>query len=118
MPGGVGRAARKGLLTRFRRVPALGSYSIDSSETSKTAAFRWVSLPADATEGSDDLVRQRNVVDRGTINVQSFMVESRFCHHASFEYEYEYRCTEYEYDCPDEQAPAASHWRIVREISV
>jgi hypothetical protein len=32
------------------------------------------------------------------------MIERRFCHHDSveYEYEYEYRCTEYEYDCPDE----------------
>jgi hypothetical protein len=31
------------------------------------------------------------------------MIESRFCHHDPFEYEYEYRCTEYEYDLPDER---------------
>jgi hypothetical protein len=31
------------------------------------------------------------------------MVESWFCHHVSCEYEYEYRCTEYEYDFPDER---------------
>jgi hypothetical protein len=39
-----------------------------------------------------------------SINVESFMIERRFCHHDSveYEYEYEYRCTEYEYDCPDE----------------
>ena len=30
------------------------------------------------------------------------MIESWFRHHDPFEYEYEYRCTEYEYDCPDE----------------
>ena len=30
------------------------------------------------------------------------MIERRFCHHDPVEYEY--RCTEYEYDCPDEQA--------------
>ncbi len=30
------------------------------------------------------------------------MVESGFCHHAPFEYEY--RCTEYEYEFPDEQS--------------
>ena len=31
------------------------------------------------------------------------MIDRRFCHHDPVEYEYEYRCTEYEYDCPGEQ---------------
>ena len=44
-----------------------------------------------ATKYSGDLVRKRNVVDRKTINVESFMIESQCCHHAPFEYEY---------DCP------------------
>jgi hypothetical protein len=26
------------------------------------------------------------------------MIKCWFCHHDPFEYEYEYRCTEYEYD--------------------
>lgn len=38
--------------------------------------------------------------DRQSIDVQSFMIESRFYHHDPFEYEY--RCTENEYDCPNE----------------
>ena len=37
------------------------------------------------------------------------MIERRFCHHDPVEYEYEYRCTEYEYDCPDER------WRSAGE---
>jgi hypothetical protein len=38
------------------------------------------------------------------MNCSTFQViEGRFCHHDPFEYEYEYRCTEYEYDCPDER---------------
>jgi len=31
------------------------------------------------------------------------VVESRLGHRGPFEYEYEYRCTEYEYDVPDER---------------
>jgi hypothetical protein len=30
------------------------------------------------------------------------VVENRWRHRDPFEYEYEYRCTEYEYDSPDE----------------
>ncbi len=36
------------------------------------------------------------------------MIERRFCHHDPVEYEYEYRCTEHEYDCPDEPQNNAS----------
>ena len=83
------------------RHPYSYSYSY-SIETSETPAFRWVSLPDDATEGSGDLVRERNLVDRETIDIEWFIIECRFCHHAPFEYEY--RCTEYEYDHPDERS--------------
>jgi hypothetical protein len=43
-----------------------------------------------------------------SINFESFMIERRFCHHDPVEYEYEYRCTEYEYDCPDELSGSAA----------
>ena len=36
-------------------------------------------------------VREGDVLDRETINVESFVVESWFVHHDPFEYEYEYR---------------------------
>jgi hypothetical protein len=36
------------------------------------------------------------------------MVESWFCHHASFENEYEHHCTEYEYDLPDQRSGSPS----------
>jgi len=39
------------------------------------------------------------------LNVESFLVESRFWHDAPFEYEY--RCTEYESVCPEERLFAA-----------
>ena len=35
------------------------------------------------------------------------MIERRFCHHDPVEFEYEYRCTEYEYDCPAERKRSA-----------
>ncbi|MBN1854040.1 MAG: hypothetical protein JW829_15020, partial [Pirellulales bacterium] len=43
-----------------------------------------------------------HIIDRESIHVEPLMIESWYCHHDPFEYEYEYRCTEYEYDCPDE----------------
>jgi hypothetical protein len=55
-------------------------------------------LPVDALERSRDLKGEGNVIDRQAIDVQSLMVESRFWYQRSFEYEYEYRCTEYEYE--------------------
>jgi hypothetical protein len=43
------------------------------------------------------------------------MIERRFCPHdpVEHEYEYEYRCTEYEYDRPDEPTSVISgrKWR-------
>ncbi len=45
-----------------------------------------------------DAERKRDVINRQSINVQSFMIERRFCHHDPFEYEYEHRCTEHEHD--------------------
>ena len=52
-------------------------------------------------------------LNRKAINIESFVVESQFCHHAPFEYEYEYRCTEYEYDLPDER-PGSRGWLRTR----
>jgi hypothetical protein len=62
-------------------------------------AGRWVS-----GQSFRDTLRERGVSYRKSINDKSFMVESRFCNQASFEQEYEYRCTAYEYDCADDHS--------------
>ena len=38
------------------------------------------------------------------MNIEPFAVENRMLHRDPFENEYEYSCTEYEYDLPDEHA--------------
>ncbi len=58
------------------------------------------SLTIRPAERFSDLIRECHLSDRQSMNIESFMIESRFCHHDPFEYEY--RCTEYEYDCLDE----------------
>ncbi len=46
-------------------------------------------------------MRERDVINGESGNVESFVVENRWRHRGPFEYEY--RCTEYEYDFPDER---------------
>lgn len=48
----------------------------------------------------------RCFVAQEVICVELLMVESSFCHHEILEYEY--RCTQYEYDFPDERC---DHWK-------
>jgi hypothetical protein len=64
-----------------------------------SGAGRWAS-----GQSFRDTLSERGVSYRKSINDKSFKVESRFCHQASFEQEYEYRCTEYEYDCADDHS--------------
>ena len=49
-----------------------------------------------------DAVGVRHVVDRKTIDVKFFVIEDWSVHQVSIEYEYEYRCTEYEYESMQE----------------
>lgn len=66
-------------------------------------------------QSGGDVVRKRNLLNRKTINVQTFVVESRLGHRGPFEYEYEYSCTEYEYDLPDERDGSGIH-RVVHRL--
>jgi hypothetical protein len=58
------------------------------------------SLSINAAQRLGDAIRERDVINGETVNVESFVVENRWRHRGPFEYEYEYRCTEYEYDSP------------------
>ncbi len=58
------------------------------------------SRPIDTKKKFGDVLQERNVFSREPTNVQSLMSKDRFCHHGPFEYEY--RCTKYGYDYPDE----------------
>ncbi len=55
-----------------------------------------------SAENLGNPIGERNVFTRDPIHVPSLMIEDRFCYHDPFEYEY--RCTEYKYDSPDESA--------------
>lgn len=48
----------------------------------------------DSGQPLGNAIRERDMVNRETIDVEPFVVEP-------LEYEHEYRCTEYEYDLPD-----------------
>ncbi len=93
-----------------RQVSVVGSYSYSASRYSYS-----YSLPGHPGRSLNQASRHRHnsfqicfasdiriVVNRNSINVESFVVENRFSHHRPFEYEY--RDTEYEYDCPDERS--------------
>ena len=45
-----------------------------------------------------DSIRCRDIFDRESIDIKSFVVEDWLAHDCPIEYEYEYRFTEYEYD--------------------
>jgi hypothetical protein len=51
-----------------------------------------------AAKSSRHTVRECDVSNRKMINVESLRIENGFVHRRPFEYEYEYRCAECEYE--------------------
>ena len=71
----------------------------------------------DSRQSFGDLVREGNLFDRQAIDIKSFVVESRLGNRSPFEYEYEYRCTEYEYDCPGERQGSVGREKTCKQTA-
>jgi hypothetical protein len=55
-----------------------------------------------------NLMRERYIIDRPSINVESFLIEGRFWYHEPFEYKYEYAC-------PDELFQSLAKIRAIQK---